>query len=142
MRFFPSYLTTDSVLIVENDVLLIQRGHDPYKGEWAIPGGFVEQEERVLSAAQRELQEETGITGIDLQQFATYGDPGRDPRGRVVCVVHWARLLTKPHAVAGDDAALCQWFSLDHLPELAFDHSKILQDIREWLSEEKSREKS
>jgi 8-oxo-dGTP diphosphatase len=140
MRFFPSYLTADSLLIVGNEVLLVQRGHDPHKGRWAIPGGFVEEQERVLTAAERELLEETGISGVRLEQFATYGDPGRDPRGRVVCVVHWARLLSKPEATAGDDAALCEWFSLDNLPDMAFDHEQILQDVRERLKEEKDKE--
>ncbi len=140
MRFFPSYLTADSVLVVEEDVLLIQRGNDPHKGMWAIPGGFVEEMEGVLAAAERELQEETGISGVPLKQFATYGDPGRDPRGRVVCVVYWSRLSSKPPATAGDDAALCRWFSLNHLPELAFDHAQILQDVRKRIEEERNRE--
>ena len=138
MRFFTSYLTVDSMIIVDHEILLIQRGNDPYKGQWALPGGFVEEEEKVLTAAARELQEETGISGVKLKQFATYGDPGRDPRGRVVCVVHWAKLKTKPKTIAGDDAAAARWFSLDDLPELAFDHAKILQDLRERLRNEKS----
>jgi len=136
MRFFPSYLTVDAILIVDDEILLIQRGHDPFKGKWALPGGFVEEEEKVLTAAARELQEETGISGVKLKQFATYGDPGRDPRGRVVCVVHWARLKTKQEAIAGDDAALARWFSFNDLPELAFDHAKILKDFREHLRDE------
>lgn len=142
MKFFASYLTADSVLVVEDEVLLIQRGFDPHKGKWAIPGGFVEEEEGVLAAAERELQEETGISGVPLKQFATYGDPGRDPRGRVVCVVYWARLSSKPAATAGDDAAMCRWFSLNRLPELAFDHAQILQDVRTRIEEEKIKGKS
>lgn len=141
MRFFPSYLTVDSLVVVGNEVLLIQRGHDPYKGMWALPGGFVEEGERVLAAAERELQEETGISGVQLDQFRTYGDPGRDPRGRVVCVIHYAKLTTKPVATTGDDAASCQWFDLDHLPELAFDHAQILQDFKQRILKQQKREK-
>jgi 8-oxo-dGTP diphosphatase len=137
MRFFPSYLTVDSILIVDDEILLIQRGQDPFKGKWALPGGFVEEEEKVLTAAERELQEETGISGIKLKEFATYADPGRDPRGRVVSLVYWARLKTKPKAIGGDDAAEARWFSMKDLPELAFDHAKILQDFREFLRDEK-----
>ena len=90
-------------------------------------------DEKIPDAAIREMQEETGITGIPLREFGTYGDPGRDPRGRVVCVVYWAVLDQKPEATAGDDAADCRWFDLDQLPDLAFDHARILADARQKL---------
>ena len=127
------YLTADALLIAGTEVLLIRRKHEPFQGKWALPGGFVDPEERIPDAAVRELNEETGITRIALREFGTYGDPGRDPRGRVVCVVYWAVLSEKPSAVAGDDAAECRWFDLNQLPELAFDHARILQDARHRL---------
>jgi 8-oxo-dGTP diphosphatase len=129
----PCYLTADSILIFENEVLLIQRGRDPFQGKWALPGGFVDEGEKVLDAAKRELEEETGISGQNLVQFGAYGDPGRDPRGRVVSIAHWVLLEAKPEATAGDDAAEYGWFDLDHLPDLAFDHARILFDVRERL---------
>ncbi len=135
MRQPSFYLTADTLLIVGNEVMLVQRKHDPFVGQWALPGGFVDPDEKVPDAARRELQEETGVTGVDLKQFGTYGDPGRDPRGRTVSVVYWQRLPHKPNSVAGDDAADCRWFPLDKLPPLAFDHSRILEDARERLHE-------
>jgi 8-oxo-dGTP diphosphatase len=129
MKRYPYfYVTTDALLIVENEVLLVRRKHEPFQGKWALPGGFVELEEKIPDAVLRELQEETGITGVSLREFGTYGDPGRDPRGRVVCVVYWAVLSKKPGVQANDDAEDCGWFDLNHLPELAFDHARILQD--------------
>ena len=139
MRQPSFYLTADTLLIVGNEVMLVQRKHDPFAGQWALPGGFVDPEERIPDAAKRELQEETGVTGIDLQEFGTYGDPGRDPRGRTVSVVYWRSLPQKPHTVAGDDAADCRWFPLDQLPPLAFDHSRILEDARNRLREPATR---
>ena len=129
------YLTADSLLIVKNEVLLIRRKNDPFQGSWALPGGFVDPEEKIPDAAIRELQEETGITGVSLREFGAYGDPGRDPRGRVVCVVYWTVLDRKPEAVAADDAAECRWFDLDLLPDPAFDHGRILIDARRKLKQ-------
>ncbi len=109
------------------EVLLIQRGHPPFEGRWALPGGFVEENEPLLHAAQRELHEETGLEGIALRQFAAFGDPGRDPRGWMVSVVYWAWLGTTTLPVtAGDDAAAARWWPLEALPPLAFDHADIL----------------
>ncbi len=133
MNYPACYLTADAILIVGDDVLLVQRGHDPFQGKWALPGGFVEEGEKVLDGAKRELQEETGIENIPLTQFGAYGDPGRDPRGRVVCVVYWSLLEKKPSTTAADDAADCNWFDLNQLPELAFDHEQILGDVRNRL---------
>jgi 8-oxo-dGTP diphosphatase len=123
----------DIVLLIPEPcpkVLLIQRGHPPFAGHWAIPGGFVDPGETLEHAAQRELEEETHLTNVALQQFAAFGDPGRDPRGWTVSVVFWGYYTGEPElARAGDDAAYAQWWSLDELPPLAFDHSKILQQI-------------
>jgi 8-oxo-dGTP diphosphatase len=139
MRPPSFYLTADILLIVGNEVMLVQRKHDPFQSQWALPGGFVDPDERIPHAAQRELEEETGVSGIDLKEFGTYGDPGRDPRGRTVSVVYWQRLPQKPRSVAGDDAADCRWFPIDQLPPLAFDHSLIVQDARKRLHELVSR---
>ena len=133
MKHPPCYLTADAILIVRNDVLLVQRKHEPFQGKWALPGGFVDEGEKVLDAAKRELQEETGVENISLTQFGAYGDPGRDPRGRVVSVVHWSLLEKQPSARAADDAADCKWFDLNDLPDLAFDHAQILADVRNRL---------
>jgi 8-oxo-dGTP diphosphatase len=123
------YLTADSALIVGKEILLVQRKHDPFGGQWALPGGFVDPEEKTEDGALRELMEETGVTGVRMQQFRAYGDPGRDPRGRTVSVVFWARLSEKPDAHAGDDAAETGWFSLEDLPPMAFDHGQIAKDL-------------
>jgi 8-oxo-dGTP diphosphatase len=129
-RTYNCFLTADIVLVVGNEVLLVRRGNEPFRGRWAFPGGFVEADEPVIKGAERELMEETGVTGIALQQLGAYGDPGRDPRGRTLSVVYWARLSEKPETSAGDDAAECGWFPLEDLPPMAFDHAKIAEDVR------------
>jgi 8-oxo-dGTP diphosphatase len=133
MKHPPCYLTADTILIVNNEVLLVQRKHEPFQGMWGLPGGFVDEGEKVLDAAKRELQEETGVENVSLTQFGAYGDPGRDPRGRTVSFVYWALLEKKPEAKAADDAANCGWFHLNQLPEMAFDHAQILSDVRSRL---------
>src|SRR5579859_1819431 len=109
-------------------VLLVKRRSWPYEGMWAIPGGFVNMDESLETAAKRELQEETNVQDVYLEQLYTFGDPGRDPRTRVITVVYFALLDSERLQVkAGDDAADVSWFSVYHLPPLAFDHAKILQ---------------
>src|SRR5215472_3989824 len=110
-------------------VLLIKRRSWPYEGMWAIPGGFVNMQESLEAAAKRELQEETGVQDVYLEQLYTFGDPGRDPRTRVITVVYFALLDSERLQVrAADDAADVGWFSVYNLPEeLAFDHAKILK---------------
>ena len=109
-------------------VLLIERDVEPFQGYWAIPGGFVRSEETLLEAASRELAEETGITDVFLEQLFTFGDPGRDPRGWVVSVAYYALVSPeKYHIVASTDARQAQWFPVDSLPRLPFDHAKILK---------------
>ena len=108
-------------------VLLIKRRSWPYEGMWAIPGGFVNIDESLETAAKRELQEETGVQDVYLEQLYTFGDPGRDPRTRVITVVYFALLDSERLQVkAADDAADVGWFSVYDLPQLAFDHEKIL----------------
>src|SRR5512143_3274019 len=107
-------------------VLLIKRDIAPYRGRWAIPGGFVHIDESLESAARRELREETGVTDVYLEQLYTFGDLGRDPRGRVISVAYIA-LVPAPLAVeAGSDAREARWWPLKELPVLAFDHDKIV----------------
>lgn len=123
-------LTVDVAIVTrEADprVLLIRRKKDPFAGTWALPGGFVDENEKLADAARRELREETGVDAGDLEQLYTAGDPGRDPRGWTVSVVYLARVdadAVKP--VAADDAAEVGWFPLAELPDLAFDHGSIL----------------
>jgi 8-oxo-dGTP diphosphatase len=111
-----------------NEILLIKRLNDPFKDHWALPGGFIEMEEDLIDSAYRELDEETHITQIQLKQLKTYGTPGRDPRGRTISVVFGGFLESKQEAQAGDDAKETQWFSLEELPPLAFDHQLIIQE--------------
>ncbi len=117
------------------EILLIQRGRPPFAGRWALPGGFVEEEETLLEAARRELYEETGIEDVPLRQFAAYGDPGRDPRGWTVSIVFWGWLGEQTrHAQAGDDAASARWWPVDALPPLAFDHADIIDAALQTLA--------
>jgi 8-oxo-dGTP diphosphatase len=113
-------------------VLLIKRGKDPYKDCWALPGGRVEPEDKdLLSAAKRELKEETSLTDVDLQYVTTIGNNTRDPRGFCITSVFQARLQCLPIATirAGDDAVDYEWFSLDNLPDMAFDHKDIITSV-------------
>ena len=108
-------------------VLLIQRALDPYRGHWALPGGFVREEESVDEAARRELREETGLRDVFLEQLYTFGAPKRDPRGRVVSVAHYALVRLGDHrAKAATDAKSASWHPVRGAPKLAFDHDEIL----------------
>ncbi len=114
-------------------VLLVQRKHPPFKGKWALPGGFMNIDETLHAAALRELKEETGIEQMDLQPFRVFDEPGRDPRGRTVTLVFYGFTDSIPeNAIAGDDAASLDWFEVDDLPELGFDHEKIIAEFRIW----------
>ena len=111
----------------ELQVLLVQRKNLPFEGRWAIPGGFVGAHESLEAAARRELEEETGVHDVYLEQLYTFGDPKRDPRGRVITVAYFA-LVPAPLAVqAGSDASDARWWSVYQLPKLAFDHNTILK---------------
>jgi 8-oxo-dGTP diphosphatase len=109
-------------------VLLIKRARPPFQGQFALPGGFVEIDEPLAAAARRELREETGLEGIDLTQIKAFGDPDRDPRGRVISIAYGAFLSpnqeTDPQAAS--DAADAGWHPLSDLPPLAFDHREII----------------
>jgi 8-oxo-dGTP diphosphatase len=108
-------------------VLLVKRGVPPFEGQYAIPGGFLREGESLEEAAIRELYEETGVRNVFLEQLYTFGDPARDPRGRVVTVAYYALIASgKLSLVAGADAAEAQWFPANNLPPLAFDHQSIL----------------
>lgn len=114
------------------EVLLIERGRDPFRGSHALPGGFVDYGEDIDNAIHREIAEETGLRGLPFRQYRTYGAPDRDPRGHTVSVVYVAVLIgEQPHVVGGDDAAAAGWFPLDRLPPLAFDHDLILAGVLE-----------
>ena len=130
-------LTADVVLVTREAkprVLFIRRKKEPFAGKWALPGGFVEENERIADAARRELLEETGVRISELDHLYTAGDPGRDPRGWTVSVVFLAR-TDGMTATAGDDASAVGWFPLDALPALAFDHAMILDRARARLKD-------
>lgn len=132
---YPRMLVTVDAVIFKVDInfkpthlLLIERGNEPYKGHFALPGGFPEIKELLADAAARELFEETGIAGVELKQIGAFDDIDRDPRDRNIAIAFWGVVSDdKINPTAGDDAAKAQWFPLDNLPPLAFDHSKIVK---------------
>ena len=127
-------VTVDIILFVfQQDqlrVLLIRRANDPYKGKWALPGGFVGEQENLYDAALRELKEETNVSNVYLEQLYTFGEPGRDPRARVITVAYFALLsaeeVAQQEVHGASDAGEARWWDIYDLPELAFDHQKIL----------------
>ncbi|MDE6340484.1 MAG: NUDIX hydrolase, partial [Muribaculaceae bacterium] len=138
---YPHYAITADCVIFGFDgenlkILLVERGLDPYKGMWALPGGFMKPDEPIEATAERELREETNLSGIYLEQFKVFSEVKRDPRERVVTVAFIA--LVRPadyKVIAGDDASNAMWFILDRLPPLAFDHIDIIKEARHHLSE-------
>jgi len=137
-------LTADIVLFCSVNghasVLLIQRKKEPFAGCWALPGGKLDIGETVEDCASRELVEETGIRHVKLQQFRVFSEPERDPRGHYISVAFYGVLYTVPTSMqAGDDAQACQWFSIDTLPNLAFDHAEIVvKALSHWTLRETS----
>jgi 8-oxo-dGTP diphosphatase len=132
-------VTVDVVIFAlhawELQVLLIQRGVPPFEGGWALPGGFVLEGESLDAAARRELGEETGVREVYLEQLYTFGDPDRDPRGRVVTVAYYALLTTDAAPlVAGTDAGAARWMPARSHPRLAFDHEQIVSYALERLT--------
>ena len=107
-------------------VLLIERGIEPFKGSWAFPGGFMQMDEDAETCARRELEEETGLKDVKVEQFGAFSDVNRDPRGRTVTIAHMA-LVKKAEVKGADDAAQARWFLIDAVPALAFDHDRILR---------------
>jgi len=134
---FPRPMLTVDVVAVSTAatvprVLLIQRANPPFAGRWALPGGFVEEGERVMDAAPRELAEETGLRVAQLRLLGVYDTPGRDPRGWTISVVYLAHVPSETTVEGADDARDARWFSADELPELAFDHAAIVADALRW----------
>ena len=116
-------------------LLLIERGGEPFRGQWALPGGFVDMGEDLETAALRELEEETGVKDLFVEQLFTYGTVDRDPRGRVISVAYFSLVNLQDHpAVAASDATRAEWFPLNELPELAFDHARIIEDANRRLT--------
>lgn len=128
-------ITVDAVIFVREErdlrLLLIKRKKDPYKGKWALPGGFLEKDEALVDGARRELEEETGLKPKDLWQIKAFGAPDRDPRGRIISIGFLGILEAEEEVKGNDDAGEAKWFHLSNLPELAFDHSKIIAAAQE-----------
>ncbi|MBI9052364.1 MAG: NUDIX hydrolase [Bacteroidales bacterium] len=111
------------------NILLIKRKNEPYKNQWALPGGFIDIDEEIETAAYRELEEETSINDILLNQFKSFGKVGRDPRGRTISIIYTGELQNNNQKIeAGDDAKELKWFTLEDLPNLAFDHADIINE--------------
>lgn len=133
-------MTADNVIFgFDGDrlkILLVERGLEPFKGSWALPGGFMRMNESIEECARRELREETNVHDVYLEQFHVFSNPGRDPRGRVVTVAFIALVRPADHAViGGDDASNAMWFDVEMLPPLAFDHLDIIDMARTHLKE-------
>lgn len=132
---FPAhYVTTDIVVFTFKaarlHVLLVERGGEPYKGKWALPGGFLRPDEELDDCARRELLEETALEQFFLDPFATVGTVGRDPRGRVITVAYLAFVRWAPGVRGGTDARIAGWYPMDRLPVLAFDHGDLIKSAR------------
>lgn len=123
-------VTTDCVILTFHEdqlkILLIRRGIEPFKGSWALPGGFLRMDESAEEGALRELKEETGVTGCMIKQFHTFSAPGRDPRERVITIAFYA-LMKWQKAIGADDAEFADWLPVNMLPPLAFDHKEIIR---------------
>ena len=126
-------VTVDAVVFSLSEgrtqILLVNRGKEPYKGKWAVPGGFIEIDEELEDAIARELAEETGLTGVQLEQMRTFGKCGRDPRGRQISIAFTGIATEGQNKIrAGDDAAKAKWFDVKELPkDLAFDHDEVIK---------------
>ena len=132
-------VTVDSVVFCKVDnkfkVLLIQRKNDPFKDQWALPGGFVDENENLETAAKRELHEETGVKVESMQQVQAFGEPGRDPRGHTISIAFLSRIYCEEELSPSDDAKDAKWFPIEKLPdmELAFDHDEIINVAQQFL---------
>ncbi|MCK4756907.1 MAG: NUDIX hydrolase [Thermoplasmata archaeon] len=128
MEYKKPSLTVDAIILIDGKLVLIKRGKDPFKGQYALPGGFVEYGERVEEAVEREVKEETGLNAEVSDFLGVYSAPDRDPRGHTISVVFYLEKIGGQLS-AGDDAAEVKLFDLANLPELAFDHSEIIHDF-------------
>nr|WP_297306831.1 NUDIX hydrolase [uncultured Flavobacterium sp.] len=126
------FVTVDILISKANfdktEILLIKRKNEPYKDFWALPGGFVDEDEDLETAAKRELFEETTIRIDSLKQIGAYGTPNRDPRSHVVSIAFFGEVESRTEAKAADDAKEAKWFDISNLPPTAFDHSEIIKD--------------
>ena len=133
-------VTVDAVVFTYSGdrakVLLINRGKEPFKGKWALPGGFIDMDEELEDAVVRELEEETGLKGIRLEQMRTFGTVGRDPRGRQISIAFMGFATKSQDKIkASDDAANAKWFDIEELPkDLAFDHNEVVRFAIEKLN--------
>jgi len=133
-------VTVDAVVFKEGEndleILLILRKNPPYDGKWALPGGFMDMDETLEAAAVRELEEETGLSGVDLKQFYSFDAVDRDPRARTIGVAHYGFTSADNASVKGmDDAEEAGWFSINDLPGLAFDHELIIKKVLELIKQ-------
>ena len=123
-------VSTDCVIFSRNQgedkILLVKRRNDPYSGSWALPGGFLHDEEPLETGAARELEEETGVKVDDLHQIRAFGRPDRDPRGRTISIAFFGEVREATKVEGKDDAAEADWFPINDLPELGFDHKEIV----------------
>ncbi|MFW5724830.1 MAG: NUDIX domain-containing protein [Bacteroidota bacterium] len=125
-------VTTDAVIFSMQPgekltILLIERKNDPFQGQWALPGGFVDENETLEQCVARETEEETGLKDIKFYQLEAFSDPDRDPRHRTITIAFWGFCKKSQSIQSGGDAANARWFDLNHLPPLAFDHEKIIK---------------
>jgi len=123
-------VTVDALLFYKKadllKILLIRRKNEPFRNQWALPGGFLDEDENLEEGAKRELEEETGLKIEKLQQVGAFGAPGRDPRGRTVSIAFVGLMNEEAMPKANDDAVDAKWFAMNDLPDLAFDHSQII----------------
>lgn len=136
-------VTTDCVVFYKADtkeikILLIQRESEPFKNSWALPGGFLEDEEPLEEGAKRELKEETGLQISEVHQLKAFGSPGRDPRGRTISIAFWGEVSSEEKVEGSDDAKDANWFEVKNLPDLAFDHKQIIEYALQVYTSEKS----
>lgn len=136
MKYQPHIFVTVDIVVTrkyegEIQILLIQRKNEPFQNYWALPGGFVDKNEHIEAAAKRELLEETNIQLFQVKQIGAFGDPNRDPRHHTLSVAYYGEVDALAEANAQDDAKSVQWFSLNELPALAFDHHDIVREAIE-----------
>ncbi len=128
MGYKSPSITADGILLKNQQILLVKRKNQPFKGKWALPGGFVEYEEKTEDTVIREVLEETGLKTKINQLAGVYSDPGRDPRGHTITVAYILDIIGG-ELVAGDDASDVKFFNVKELPDLSFDHSKIINEV-------------